>query len=59
MRDAAVWVEMGKTCSPNGPRWNTNIGKRDLGRPKTRYLDVFKKTICERWAVDAPGQSRK
>jgi hypothetical protein len=59
MRDAAVWVEMGKTCSPNGPTWDTRIVKRDLGRPKTRYSDVFKKTIGERWTVDTPGMKPK
>jgi hypothetical protein len=52
MRDATVWMEMGKTCSPNGPTWNPRIGKRDLGRPKTRCSDVFKKTIGGRWKVD-------
>jgi hypothetical protein len=54
MRDTAVWLKMGKTCSPNGTTWDTSIGKRDLRRPKTRYSDVFKKTMGERWAVDAP-----
>jgi hypothetical protein len=52
MRDAAVRVEMGKTCSPNGTIWDTSISNRDLGRPKTRYADVFKKTIGGRWTVD-------
>jgi len=52
MRDEAVWVEMGKTCSPNGPTWDPMIGRRDLGRPKTRCSDVFKKTFGGRWSVD-------
>ena len=57
MRDAAVWVEMGKICSPSGPTWDPRIGKRDIGRPKTRCSDVSKKTIGGRWTVDG-GRAR-
>jgi len=46
---------MGKTCSPNGTTWDTSIGKRDLGRPKTGYSDVYKETIGEQWTVNEPG----
>ena len=53
-------VEMGRTCSRSGPTEVNlrfykvpRIGKRDLGRPKTRCSDIFKKTIGGQWTLEA------
>ena len=57
MREAAVWLEMGKTCSPNGTTWDTNIRKMEVRRPGTRTSSRRRSVDGGRWTVDG-GRAR-
>lgn len=51
-------MEMGMTCSTKEPSemdtmWDPWIRKRNLGRPKKKWPDVFTKVIGGQWTHEA------